>query len=97
MFEVLRRLVSDSYKAKSAGMSAGLPRVYVDASQLKHLLDHYDAQLERIRTLEAGIEREAARYETEAAMNYRATYDLEADDNKERAARLRALLESTCS
>lgn len=44
MFETLRRLCDDAYRAQDSGMSVGLPRVNVDASQLKHLLDHYDAQ-----------------------------------------------------
>jgi len=43
MFENLRRLCDDAYRAQDSGLSVGLPRVNVDASQLKHLLDHYDA------------------------------------------------------
>ena len=43
MFDTIRRLVDDAYRAQDSGMSVGLPKVTVDASQLKHLLDHYDA------------------------------------------------------
>ena len=43
MFDTIRRLVDDAYRAQDSGMSTGLPKVTVDASQLKHLLDHYDA------------------------------------------------------
>jgi hypothetical protein len=51
MFDILRRLVDDAYRAQDSGMSAGLPRVTVDASQLKHLLDHYDALDEACKAL----------------------------------------------
>ena len=43
MFDTLRRQLDDAYRAQDSGMSVGLPKVTVDASQLKHLLDHYDA------------------------------------------------------
>lgn len=42
MFDTIRRLVDDSYRAEEADTSVGLPRVTVDASQLKNLLDSYD-------------------------------------------------------
>lgn len=41
MFDKLRRQLDDAYR--DTGMTVGLPTVKVDASQLKHLLDHYDA------------------------------------------------------
>ena len=41
MFDKLRRQLDDAYR--DSGMTVGLPTVKVDASQLKHLLDHYDA------------------------------------------------------
>lgn len=43
MFDTLRRQLDDVYRTQDSGMSVGLPKVTVDASQLKHLLDHYDA------------------------------------------------------
>jgi len=60
--ETLRRLCDDSYRAQDSGMSVGLPRVNVDASQLKHLLDHYDAALNRIAQLEAQLAEALARW-----------------------------------
>ena len=41
MFDKLRQQLDDAYR--DSGMTVGLPTVKVDASQLKHLLDHYDA------------------------------------------------------
>ena len=48
MFDTIRRLVDDAYRAQDSGMSVGLPKVTVDASQLKHLLDHYDVLSSRV-------------------------------------------------
>ncbi len=41
--DTLRRLVSDAYNTQSAGMTVGLPRVSVDASQLRALIAHHDS------------------------------------------------------
>ncbi len=40
--ETIRRLVRDAYNTQSAGLTVGLPRVSVDASQLQALLKHHD-------------------------------------------------------
>lgn len=58
-FGVLRRLCDDAYRAQDAGMSVGLPRVHVDASQLKHLLDRFDH--EQAETARLKAERNALR------------------------------------
>ena len=52
MFDTLRRQLDDAYRAQDSGMSVGLPKVTVDASQLKHLLDHYDELNKYVRFVE---------------------------------------------
>lgn len=52
MFEQIRREVDEAFNRN--GMKVGLPKVTVDASQLKHLLDHHDAhrdEAEKLRGL----------------------------------------------
>lgn len=41
--DTLRRLVSDAYNTKSAGMTVELPSVRADASQLRALIAHHDS------------------------------------------------------
>ena len=91
MFEQLRRELTGVFAAQ--GMTAGLPKVKVDASQLKHLLGHYDDQVERIRALEEGIEREAADLDGEVSEEIFGGDKNLAERHREQAARLRALLE----
>jgi uncharacterized coiled-coil DUF342 family protein len=55
--DTLRRLVSDAYNTQSAGMTVGLPRVKVDASQLRALIAHYDSLIAERDTLRADVER----------------------------------------
>lgn len=55
--DTLRRLVSDAYNTQSAGMTVGLPRVKVDASQLRALIAHYDSLIAERDTLRAEVER----------------------------------------
>lgn len=55
--DTLRRLVSDAYNTQSAGMTVGLPRVKVDASQLRALIAHYDSLIAERDTLRAEVKR----------------------------------------
>lgn len=55
--DVIRRLLDDAYRAQESGMSVGLPRVSVDASQLKVLLAAHDYWRNSVRDIAQRCER----------------------------------------
>jgi len=56
--ETIRRLLSDAYNTQSAGMTVGLPRVKVDASQLQALLKRHDFFKAEVERLQEAVEYE---------------------------------------
>ena len=98
--DTLRRLVSDAYNTQSAGMTVGLPRVKVDASQLRALIAHYDSLIAERDTLRAEVERHAEIIKAwerreKHLLNGWAKADSERDNLRAEVERLRGLLKES--